>query len=295
MQRPHWVDDDLYPFSDHWSQIDGATVHYVDEGTGTPILMVHGNPTWSFLYRDIIRGLSDRFRCVAVDLPGFGLSTAPPGYGFHARDHAEILARLIDDLGLDGYLLMGQDWGGPVGLGAAGRAPERVAGLVLGNTWAWSQGGRPAAHVWSQSIGGFPGRLLVEHLNAFAEMAMRLGARRNRPAGRVLEHYLRPFPTADSRRPTWKFAREVTGASDFLGGEVASALDALRDRPALLVWGDRDPVLGNGDRDRMARELTDATVHVLEGAGHFIQEDAPQEIVAAVREWWKPGQLPAPA
>ena len=285
MNRPDWVDDELYPFADHWATVNGADVHYVDEGAGRPILMVHGNPTWSFLYRDIIRALQDEFRCVAVDLPGFGLSTAPAGFGFKPAEHATVLAALIEHLDLDGYVLMGQDWGGPIGLAAAGRSPERVAGLVLGNTWAWSMSRRPAAYVWSQSIGGIPGRYVVERLNAFVRVAMRLGARQRRPSGRVMEHYDRPFPTAASRRPTWIFAHEITGSSDFLDREAAPALGALAGRPALLPWGDKDPVFSLGDRDRLAAQLPHAELHTLRGAGHFIQEDAPEEIATAIRAW----------
>ena len=285
MKRPDWVDVDLYPFADHWAPIGGADVHYVDEGAGRPILMVHGNPTWSFLYRDIIRGLRDEFRCVAVDLPGFGLSTAPAGFGFKPAEHAVVLAGLIEKLDLDGYVLMGQDWGGPVGLAAAGRAPQRVGGLVLGNTWAWSMARRPAAHVWAQSIGGIPGRYVVERLNAFVRVAMRAGARKRRPSGRVMEHYDRPFPTAASRKPTWVFAREVTGSSEFLEREAARALHELAGLPVLLPWGDSDPVFPLSDRDRLAAQLPHAEVHTLRGAGHFIQEDAPDEIAAAVRAW----------
>lgn len=281
--RPDWVDPELYPFTDHWAEVGGAGVHYIDEGSGRAILMVHGNPTWSFLYRNIVSELRDSFRCVAVDLPGFGLSTAPPGYGFRAAEHAAILAQLIGQLDLRDYILMGQDWGGPLGLAAAGRAPERVSGLVLGNTWAWSMAGRMAAHVWALSIGGVPGRFVVEQLNAFVRVAMRGGAARNRPSGRVMEHYERPFPTAASRKPTWMFAREVTGASSFLEHEVEPALRALRDRPALLPWGDKDPVFSESDRDRLAAQLDDVHVHPLSGAGHFIQEDAPSEIAAATR------------
>ncbi len=289
--RPDWVDPELYPFGDHWTEVKGSTVHYVDEGRGRPILMVHGNPTWSFLYRHIITDLRTTFRCVAVDLPGFGLSTPSTGFGFRAHEHAGVLAELIAELGLRGYILMGQDWGGPVGLGAAGRDPDRVAGLVLGNTWAWSMARRPAAHVWSGSIGGIPGRYVVEHLNAFVQVAMRLGTRRNRPTGRVMEHYERPFPTAASRRPTWMFAREVTGASRFLAEEVAPALDALANRPALLPWGESDPVFRRTDRNRLIARLERPTAHDLPGAGHFIQEDAPQEIAGAIREW-AAAQLP---
>ena len=285
-RRPDWIDDGLYPFESRWADAGGARIHHVDEGAGRPVLMVHGNPTWSFLYRDVIRALAGpEFRCIALDLPGFGLSEPPAGYGFRAAEHAAVLAAFVEALDLRDYVLMGQDWGGPVGLAAAGRDPERVAGLVLGNTWAWSMARFPPAYVWSQSIGGIPGRFVVAHLNAFVRVAMRLGVRRGALSPRVMRHYERPFPTAASREPTWRFAREVTGASEFLEREAATALAALRDRPALLPWGDRDPVFPSGARDRLAGMLDRPEVRVLRGAGHFIQEDAPEEIAAAIRGW----------
>ena len=99
-RRPDWVDDELFPFESRFVELDGAHVHYVDEGAGPTLLMLHGNPTWSFLYREIIASLRDRFRCVALDYPGFGLSTAPPGYGFTAREHSDVVARFVAELDL---------------------------------------------------------------------------------------------------------------------------------------------------------------------------------------------------
>jgi haloalkane dehalogenase len=245
--------------------------------------MLHGNPTWSFLYRNVIRALGPGWRCVAPDLPGFGLSEAPAGYGFTPEEHVEVVAALIAQLDLRDYVVFGQDWGGPIGLAAAGRDPDRVAGLVLGNTWAWSLRGNPAAHVWSLALGGPLGRLGAERLNTFARGALRLRRRPLTPGER--EHYLRPFPTPAARRPTWTFARHVT--SPLLAREVEPALERLGDRPALLVWGERDPVFRLRDRDRLARALPHAISETLAGAGHFIQDDAPEEIAAAIARWWR--------
>jgi haloalkane dehalogenase len=245
--------------------------------------MVHGNPTWSFLYRDVIRALRADFRCVAVDLPGFGLSPAPAGYGFEPSEHAGVLAALVAELDLAGYVLMGQDWGGPIGLAAAGRAPDRVAGLALGNTWAWSMSGRPDARLWSFSFGGVPGRFAVEQLNLFTRLAVRGGVRRKPLTPAERRHYEAPFPTPASRRPTWVLARAVAGSRPFFEEQVEPALRELADRPAVLPWGDKDPVLGEDACERLAGRLRDARVVRLAGAGHFIQEDAPQELAAAVR------------
>src|SRR3954454_7361053 len=98
--RPSWVPTDLYPFESHFAELGGARVHYVDEGSGPPLLLLHGNPTWSFLYRDIVKGLRDRFRCIAPDHPGFGLSVAAPDYGFTPAEHADVLEKLVEHLDL---------------------------------------------------------------------------------------------------------------------------------------------------------------------------------------------------
>ena len=133
---PAWLDRQRYPFTSHYLDVNGNRVHYVDEGAGPVLLLLHGNPTWSFLYRDIIMGLRERFRCVALDYPGFGLSTAAPGYGYTPAEHAAVVEQFITTLDLSGITMMVQDWGGPIGLGVAGRHPERLAALVIGNTWA---------------------------------------------------------------------------------------------------------------------------------------------------------------
>ena len=134
---PQWVSHDLYPFDNHYIEIDCCRAHYVDEGTGPPLLLLHGNPTWSFLYRNIIAVLRHRFRCVAVDYPGFGLSTAPPGYGFTPAEHAQVLEDLITFLDLQNITMMVHDWGGPIGFAVTARHPERFTAFVLGNTFAW--------------------------------------------------------------------------------------------------------------------------------------------------------------
>jgi pimeloyl-ACP methyl ester carboxylesterase len=106
-------------------------------GDGSPLLLLHGNPTWSFLYREVIKGLSDRFRCIAPDYPGFGLSRPPVGYGFTPAEHAQVLEQLVLELDLTGVTMMVQDWGGPIGFAVAVRHPERFDAFVVGNTWAW--------------------------------------------------------------------------------------------------------------------------------------------------------------
>ncbi len=115
---------DLYPFEDRWVEIDGHRVHYVDEGDGPPLLLLNGNPSWSFGWRDVILGLRGTFRCIAPDYPGFGLSRAADGFDYKPRSQSKVVEALVDRLGLDGIVVFGYAWGGPIGLGLAGRRPE---------------------------------------------------------------------------------------------------------------------------------------------------------------------------
>src|SRR5262245_51522189 len=128
---------ELFPFTSRWFDSPVGRVHYIDEGSGRPILFLHGNPTWSFLYRDIVRRLRDRYRCIAIDYPGFGLSDRPDGYRYTPEEHTRVVAGLTAHLDLRDLIVMGQDWGGPIGIATALASPDRVTGLVFGNTWFW--------------------------------------------------------------------------------------------------------------------------------------------------------------
>ena len=144
--RPGWVDQALFPFDSHFVEVDGAQVHYIDEGQGPVFLGLHGNPTWSFLYRHLVSGLTDRFRCIALDYPGFGLSTAPPGYGYTIAEHARVVEGVITQLGLEGITVMVQDWGGPIGLWVATRHPEPFRALSSATpSGGRSRGTRPSS------------------------------------------------------------------------------------------------------------------------------------------------------
>jgi haloalkane dehalogenase len=282
--RPAWVDPLLYPFEDRWLEAGGARVHYVDEGSGPTLLMLHGNPTWSFLYREIINGLSGSFRCVALDYPGFGLSTAPPGYRFTAAEHAAVVEQVVLGLDLRDVTLMVQDWGGPIGFWVARRHRERFARFVIGNTWAWSLRDRLSASLFSRALGGGIGRRLIQRRNVFVERILPGGVRRVRLSEAVMEHYRGPFPTPASRLPVAVLPREILPATPMLS-EVELGLLRFADRPALIVWPDRDPAFGDRELARWESLFSEHRTVPLRGAGHYIQEDAPGEIVAAIRDW----------
>src|SRR5438309_96729 len=213
--RPAWIPEELYPFEPHFAEIDGASVHYVDEGSGPPLVLLHGNPTWSFLYRDIIVGLRDRYRCIAPDHPGFGLSRAAAGYGYTPAEHANVVEQLIVGLDLRAVTMMVQDWGGPIGFAAATRHPDRFAAFVIGNTWAWPKSD-PGTQLFSRLLGGPIGGYLILRRNFFVEKIIPGNVKRRKLPQDVMNAYRGPFPTEESRRPMHVFPHEILASRPWL-------------------------------------------------------------------------------
>jgi haloalkane dehalogenase len=287
--RPAWVSDELFPFESRFLDVGGANVHYIDEGDGPVFLALHGNPTWSFLYRHIVQGLKDRFRCVALDYPGFGLSTAPAGYRYTIAEHARVVDGFVEQLALQEVTLMVQDWGGPIGFWVATRHPERFRAFVIGNTWAWPLRGDRTTELFSKVLGSRGvGGLMVRRADVFVNVFMRGGIRRKKLTPAERQMYKRPHPTPDSRVPVHVMPREILAAHELLA-EVEQGLALVADKPALIVWGEKDPGFKAPHRLRWERTFPNHRTHILRGASHYIQEDAPDEIVTAIKDWW-PGQ-----
>jgi haloalkane dehalogenase len=283
-QPPDWLPADLYPFENKYVDVDGATVHYVDEGSGPVILFLHGNPTWSFLWRDVIRALSDSFRCIALDYPGFGLSWAGADYGYTAAEHAGAVERFVTELDLRDVTLAAQDWGGPIGLTVATRHPERFRGFVLGNTWAWPVNGVFHFEAFARTMGSPVGKAFIKHANAFVNVMIPAGTAKRLP-DEVMRAYRGPFPSPAGRRPTWELPREILRARPFLQ-RLLDDLPAITDRPALFLWGGGDQALRKTvELPRFEQLFPDHETVVLEGANHFFQEDAPDEAATAIRRW----------
>ncbi len=289
MKRAFEISQELYPFESHWCVVDDIPVHYVDEGSGPAILFCHGNPTWSFLYRDIVRALRNDFRCIAIDYPGMGLSGKPrhfgrDDYGFTPEEHSQVLQRVVEELNLQALTIMVQDWGGPIGLGFAGRCPERIAKLVIGNTWGW-----PAqtldVKIFSTALGQGLGSWLIMQRNVFVEHLLPAGVgRKERLTKEVMAAYRGPYRERSDRTPTAVFPRAIMSSRAFLS-DVEAGLANLADLPVQLVWGDKDKVFKKRDLTRWRSIFPRARVEMLRGANHFIQEDAPEQIVRTIRQF----------
>jgi haloalkane dehalogenase len=281
MQVDFVPDRTLYPFVSRWFEAAGPRVHYVDEGKGRAVVMLHGNPTWSFLYRKVINELGNEFRCIAVDYPGFGLSERPSGYGYTPSEHAEVIGKLVDHLNLDEFIVIGQDWGGPIGMTIALERADRVAGLVFANTWYWPAQG--SLSTFSVVMSSPPLQWLILRRNAFVTFIMpRSVAIPMEPA--VFKTYQDAQPTPEARRGVAEFPRQIRRARPMLERLASNAPKRLGDKPMELVWAMKDPAFGNDAvLARWQRDFPLAHVTRIEAANHYIQEDAPTAVADAVR------------
>lgn len=283
--RPDWLTKDLFPFESRFTEIAGHTIHYVDEGSGPTLLMLHGNPTWSFVYRHMIGLLRDRFRCVAVDYPGFGLSVASEGCDHLPESHMAVVESFVDHLGLTDFTPVVQDWGGPIGLGLAGRQPERVRALVILNTWAWPVADDPHFVRFSGLMGGAIGGFAIRNFNAFVNVMIPMGTPRRKLSAEAMQAYRRPMSTRSRREATHIFPRAIVGSTPFLA-TVEAGLAGISDKPVLLCWGDKDIAFREKERARFAATFPRSKTVPLPGAGHYVQEESPAEIAGAIRGWW---------
>ena len=283
-ESPVWLDRAMYPFTSRWFDSGDGRMHYVDEGVGAPVVFVHGTPTWSFLYRHLVARLARRHRAIAVDHLGFGLSEKPAHAPYEPRDHARRLAALLDALDLTGVTLVVHDFGGPIGLAVALARPERVARLVLFNSWMWSVADDPAIARGAKVAGSRVGRLLYRHLNFPVKLLMpKVMGDRSALTPEIHRHYAAPLATPDERMGAWACARALLGAGPWYE-ELWAERWRLRDRPMLLLWGMRDPTFGPAYLDRWRREFPEAEVHTFAASGHFVPEEADADEVAPLIE-----------
>ena len=270
--------DDLpgYAFAPHYVEQDGLRMHYLDEGEGRPVLLLHGEPTWSFLYRKLIPELTPSARAVAPDYFGFGRSDKPTDQGWYSYDrHTASIARLVEELDLTGITAVVQDWGGPIGLRLAVEHPDRFARLVVMNTGVFA--GRPPSDEWLRF------RDFVRRVGTDLQpgQLVRISCVTELPDD-VVAAYDAPFPTPESKAGVLSFPELVPTEPEH---PSAAAMTAVRDalsrweKPALVLFSDSDPIFSPRVGERFAELIPGAgPAEVVEGAGHFLQEDAGERI-----------------
>jgi len=275
---PFIPDRRLFPFDSKWYESRVGPVHYIDEGEGDPILFLHGNPTWSFLYRGIVIRLRKKFRCVAMDYPGFGLSVRPEDYGYTPAEHSEIVADFVRDLGLEHLTIMGHDWGGPIGMRVALDELSRLRALVMGNTWYW-----PVDLWYMKAFSYLMGTTFMQSQilkkNLFVEKLLPMAVKVPL-ADEVLDHYREALPTPKSRIGVAEAPRQILGSELWLGDLADEVRERLANVPLLLD----DFSFPRTYMERFREDFALTRIHRLD-AKHFIQEDCPGEIAGAIEHF----------
>ena len=269
-----------YPFAPHYLEHDGLRLHYLDEGSGPPVLLLHGEPTWSYLYRTIVPELTPTCRAVAPDYLGFGRSDKPLRVEDYTYDlHVASVERLVVELDLRGVTVVVQDWGGPIGLRVAVEHPDRVDRLVLMNTRVGA--GRAPSEEWLRF------RAFVRRLGRELVPGRLVRLSCVRPLSEdVEEAYSAPWPVPESKAGVLAFPELVPTEHDHPNDEPLRRVEAALGRwekPALVIFSDSDPIFSTRDAERMAELIPGAgEPEIVANAGHFLQEDAGPEIGARI-------------
>jgi haloalkane dehalogenase len=278
------VDRTAYPFTSRWAQTSAGRLHYIDEGTGEPMLFVHGTPTWSFEWRHIVQALAPERRCIAVDLVGFGLSERPRDFTYTPEAHSEVLQEFVDTLGLERFDLVVHDFGGPIALPLVLNHPNRVARLVVINSWMWSFAGDREMERASRIAGGAFGRFLYKYLNfSLRVIAPAAWGDRRKLTPAIQRQYLDRFPDTWSRGTVlWPLAHAIMG-SDAYYRWLWERRERLRAVPTLIVWGMKDRAFRPHLLERWRDALPGARVVEIPGAGHWPHEEEPEVVADALR------------
>ena len=278
----------LYPWKGNYLNIDnGLRLHYLDEGRGNPVIMVHGNPTWSFYYRNLVHGLSDNYRCIVPDHIGCGLSDKPQDWPYRLENHVDNLTRLIDALDLHDVTLVVHDWGGAIGFGAALRHIDRIKRLVVFNT-AVFDGPLPL----SIKMCRWPvmGDVVIRGLNGFLRAGlMRAISEKERLKGAVGKGYLAPYDSWANRRAHVEFVRDIPLEDQHPTRGLFFAIDQglvdLKHLPMLLIWGEKDFCFTPFYRAEWQQRFPEAETHIFENAAHWVVEDAHEKIIPLMRDF----------
>lgn len=280
-----WVNPELFPFTSRYTDIDGHRLHYIDEGTGMPIVFSHGTPEWSFGWRDLVTGLKDQYRCIAPDLLGFGLSDKPADADYSVHAHAQRLEQFIESLDLPPIHLVANDFGLSIALAYAIRHPERVQKISFFNGWMRPLNDDPHYARPARWMQGWLGRLLYLRFNFPVNVVMPAAyGDKRKLTPEVHRHYKMALPNPESRRAAYAFSGELLKAGPFWA-DLWARVDTLAAKPCLIFWGMKDSFVPPYELDNWQKVLPQAQVVRLDNAGHFAQEEAPERMLEELRRF----------
>lgn len=275
-----WLDRDAYPFTDRWLRTSEGVLHYLDEGAGPVLLFVHGTPTWSFEWRHLVSALSPRFRCIALDHLGFGLSDRPAGADYSPEAHARRFAEFAGALDLRDVTVVVHDFGGPIALPWVLENRDRMRGLAVVNSWMWSFDDDPVLARRAKMAGSWLAKLLYRWLNASLRMLMpSVYGDRRKLTPEIHGQYLAPFRDRDARVDVlFALARSLHESRAHFASLWKRRAE-LASIPSLVVWGTKDGAFGPKALDRWREALPRARVATVEHAGHWPHEEDSARVI----------------
>jgi len=284
-----------YPFHPHTCTINGHTLSYLDEGEGPVIVMLHGNPTWSFFYRNLVLELRDRFRIIVPDHIGCGFSDKPQNYPYRLKNHIDNLNFLLDHLQIKQHALVVHDWGGAIGMGYVARHPERISCLVIFNTAAFPFRRIP----FRISICRIPflGTLLVRGLNGFCRAALHMAVNRPLPDP-VAQGFLLPYNNWANRVAILRFVQDIPLRPPHPSWpallEAEKGVQQCADLPSTIIWGGKDFCFNSLFFEEWKKRLPGAQSHFLPNASHYLLEDATDEVIEHTKNFLDNTQATGP-
>jgi haloalkane dehalogenase len=282
--------DTLFPFKRNYLSRHGLKYHYLDEGTGEPVVMVHGNPSWSFYYRNLVTALSANYRCIVPDHIGCGLSDKPDDidYEYTLKNRIDDLEALLDSLAVkEKITLVVHDWGGMIGMGYAARYPERIKRLVILNTSAFHL---PKTKKFPLALwicrNTLLGTLLVRGLNAFSAVASYIGVKRKPMPKDVRKAYVAPFNSWKNRISTLRFVQDIplfkSDKNYQLVSDIDKSLQHFQKIPTIICWGLKDFVFDKHFLDVWKEKMPHAKINEFADCGHYILEDAGEQVIPLI-------------
>lgn len=279
-----WLDKSEYPFKQKYFDINGHKLQYIDEGQGETILFVHGTPSWSFEFRNIIKNLKTNFRCVAFDHIGFGLSDKPEQYDYSTQNHSKTLEKFVLEKKLDNITLVVHDFGGPIGLNFAILHPEKIRNLVILNSWLWSSKDNPDFIKLSKILKSPLLPFLYRYLNFSPKFILPKSFGDHKLPARLLKQYTKPFEDKTQRNGALAFAKSLLNDQDWFE-ELWNKRHTISTKPTLFIWGVKDPVIKPHYLDKFISGFTNSKTIRLETSGHFPQEEQPEIVAKSILDF----------
>ncbi|MCP4325255.1 MAG: alpha/beta fold hydrolase [Psychromonas sp.] len=285
--------DTLFPFKRNYLDRNGQKYHYLNEGQGEPVVMVHGNPSWSFYYRNLVQALSKTNQCIVPDHIGCGLSDKPgdADYEYTLKSRIDDLEALLESLEIkENITLVVHDWGGMIGMGYAARYPERIKRLVILNTGAFHL---PKVKPLPMGLwicrNTLLGTCLVRGLNAFSSAASYVGVKRKPMPKDVRQAYVMPFNSWKNRISTLRFVQDIplykSDKNYQLVSDISDSLENFKQIPTIICWGLQDFVFDKHFLDVWKEKMPHAQVNEFPDCGHYILEDASDDVIPLIEQF----------